>query len=190
MLHRRPARLVVAGLLALALVAAALVLSTGPDRRATSAYSSRHTFTSAALGLCVEATARGTATGHRIGWGPFARWTDVRLTDPTVTATGYALEAGRCDPTRRISLEATLQQTWSGAGRPGASIRTDIGPAAATLSQFNSGNPVRLPDRTFPGSALAPGYPVEGEILVDARVLRGSEGFGYRSGFTLEPAAR
>ncbi|RIX30873.1 hypothetical protein [Amnibacterium setariae] len=189
MLHRRPARLVLAGLLAIALVAAGLVLSLGPDREATRAYSSRHTFTSRVLDLCVDATARGTATGHRIGRGPFARWTDVRLTDPTITATGYALERGRCDRTRHVSLEATLQQTWSGPGGSGASIRTDVGPATRTLSQFNSGNPVRLPDRVFPGVVLAAGYPVEGEIIVEARVLSGSEGFGYRSGFTLDPAA-
>jgi hypothetical protein len=189
-LHRRSARLVVAGLLALALVIAAVVLSSGPDRTATRAYSSRHTFTSAVLALCVDATARGTATGHRIGWGPFARWTDVRLSDPTITATGYALDAGRCDRTRRVSLEATLQQTWSGGGGSVAPVRTDAGPAAATLSQFNSGNPVGLPDRAFPGSAFAAGYPVEGGFVVEARVPRGSEGFGFRNGFTLEPAAR
>jgi hypothetical protein len=178
------------GVLLVALTVAAVVLSAGPGRQVTRPYRSSHTFISTAADVCLEATARGTATATWSGSAPLVRWSDVRLSDPTMTAAAYGLTAGRCDHNRPISLAATMSQLWSGDGAAPVSRSTDVGPATSELRQFNSGTPVHLPDRGLPASLFASNYSIEGQILVDARLPNRSEGFGYRTRFTINAGPR
>jgi hypothetical protein len=185
---RRVLGIALVGLLTVGVVATA-ALSAGPSQQITRPYSSHHTFISEAARLCVETTARGTAIATRSGHAPLVRWTDVHLRDPTLTAAGYRLTAGRCDHAHPVRFAAILQQTWSARDGAASSRRSDEGPAT-TLRQFNSGAPVRLPDLGFPRAVFSSDYAIDGRVLVDARVNAGSEGFDYSSHVTLDSASR
>ncbi|GAA2752765.1 hypothetical protein CLV52_1369 [Amnibacterium kyonggiense] len=177
-------------LVAGAVAVTAGVLSAGPAEHVRHAYAGQRTFVSAEAGVCVDATVRGTAVGTRAGTGPLTHWTDVRLIDPTMTAAGYAVSAGRCDRTRPVRLAATLEQRWPAAGHDDGVRRSDEGPAVGVLSQFNSGAPVQLPGRGVVASAFDRDYAVTGRFSVDARFAGGSEGFTFPVRLELAPATR
>lgn len=178
--------IVVAG----AIATTAGVLSAGPTEHLRQAYAGHRTFVSTEAGVCVDATVRGTAVGTRAGTGPLTHWSDVRLIDPTITAAAYAVSGDRCDRAHPVRLAATLEQRWPAAGDDDGVRRSDEGPAVGVLSQFNSGAPVRLPDRGVLASAFDRDYAATGRFSVDARFAGGSEGFTFPVRLDLAAAQR
>ena len=175
------------GIIAIGITTAAIVaaLGAGPTERYSSSYHDHRTFSSTAAGSCVETTVSGTITGVRTGTAPLAQWSAVTLSNPTMTTAGYKLVSGRCDHNHPISLSADLQQTWSTTTGPAVSRRTQQGPSNAVLQQFNSGSPIKLPDRGTSWPLSSPDYPITGNITIDAHFNSGSESFAYRTHTTL-----
>lgn len=167
--------------------AGAIGLSTAPASRVSVPYEAHRVLRSTVLDRCVTAAVTGTLTGTRRTWGPLVRWTHVRLVDPTMSAANTALVAGRCGTGEPERLSVQLAQTWSAAGAAPDTRRTRVGPASGTVSQFNSGAPIDVPDRT---ALAAPGdLAVHGEYSVVASSSTTEDGV-HASLDVVLPAAR
>ena len=133
-------------------------------------------FRSKKLKRCVFFEAAGNIVGKwRYAYGPDSpdkdtlEWENIRLTNPSVKATGWPIRGKGCDSTKRWKMKADLSQGWfqSGCdldvsvsvgfpwsvsatpeyncetGRVGHRTSTE-GPSRKTLAQYNSGAPIKF----------------------------------------------
>ncbi|GAA4714855.1 hypothetical protein [Nocardioides conyzicola] len=139
-------------------------------------YVTNFVFRSKKLKRCVFVEAEGNIVGQwRYAYGPDSpdkdtlEWKNIRLTNPSVKATGWPIRGKGCDSTKRWNMKADLSQGWfqSGcdldvsvsvgfpwsvsatpeyscdSGRVGHRTSTE-GPSKKTLAQYNSGAPIHF----------------------------------------------
>lgn len=125
-------------------------------------------------------------------------WTAMRLRNPSIEATGWPIRGAGCDSTKRWPMKANLTQGWyqstcklsvsvgvgfpwsvsasptykCGSGRVGHRGSTE-GPARKTLSQFNTGYPIRYAHTV--ASVRAGGVGFTGVVTVRAHTKRASD---------------
>ena len=135
-------------------------------------------------------------------------WARMRLKNPTVSATGWPILGAGCDSTKRWKMRADLSQgfyqsgcdldvsvsvgfPWSvsaspsyacGNNRVGHRTSTE-GPARSTLTQFNSGFPIRFGGTL--ASVRAGGVGFTGVFTVRAHTKRSSDAIRRSLNITL-----
>ncbi len=125
-------------------------------------------------------------------------WLNIRLKNPTVKATGWPILGAGCDSTKRWKMRADLSQgfyqagcdldvsvsvgfPWSVSASPSYACgdhrvghRTSSeGPARSTLTQYNSGFPIRFAGTL--ASVRAGGIGFQGVFTVRAHTKRSSD---------------
>jgi hypothetical protein len=135
-------------------------------------------------------------------------WTNMRLKNPTISATGWPIRGAGCDSTKHWKMKADLSQGWYQSGcdlsvsvsvgfpwsvsaspsyacdanKVGHRTSTE-GPAAKTLNQFNSGFPIKFSNT--PASVRAGGVGFTGVITVRAHTARSSDAVRHKVNLTL-----
>jgi hypothetical protein len=135
-------------------------------------------------------------------------WTNMRLKNPTVSATGWPILGAGCDSTKHWKMKADLSQGWYQSGcdlsvsvsvgfpwsvsatpsyacgdnKVGHRTSTE-GPAAKTLNQFNTGFPISF--ESTPASVRAGGVGFTGVVTVRAHTKRSSDAVRHTVHLTL-----
>lgn len=125
-------------------------------------------------------------------------WTNIRLLNPTIHATGWPISGAGCDSTRRWAMKAQLSQGWfqsrcglkvsvsvgfpwsvgaapeysCSTGRVGHRTSTE-GRSTRTLSQFNSGAPIHFSETL--ASVKAGGIGFRGVVSVRMHTRNASD---------------
>jgi hypothetical protein len=152
-----------------AVIALALLVPSGAPTRDAQPYAVTRVLRSATIERCITVSVRGKLVGTRSERFGAVRWTGVRVEDPTVVAAGSVLDHGRCDRSRPWRMRADLTQSWTAAGAAVGTRRSDEGPSAGPLRQFNSGGPIVVPDALrlrLPGTA--PALELRADVAVTA----------------------
>jgi len=186
-------------------VSVAPATAAGAKHRINRPYIHNWVFRSTKLRRCVFFEVRGSMVGTweylygpSIGDKDSLQWTNMRLKNPSISATGWPITKTGCNSTKRWPMKANLSQGWfqSGCdldvsvavgfpwsveaspsyrcGRKRVGHRTSTeGPSRKTLNQFNSGYPIRFANT--PASVRAGGVAFSGVITVRAHTASSSD---------------
>jgi hypothetical protein len=215
-------KLAVALGLAAALMAAAMPVAPASAKPAkkhkvSRPYTKNWVFRSTKLKRCVFIEVRGEMTGS---WSYLygdselnsdhdsLEWSNMRLKDPSISATGWPILGAGCDSTKRWKMQADLSQGWYQSGcdldvsvsvgfpwsvsaspsyscgdnKVGHRTSTE-GPSRKTLNQFNTGYPISF--ESVAASVRGGGVGFKGVITVRAHTKRSSDAVRHTLNLTL-----